>query len=123
MVHACPARARHRRNSNFEQAARARRTHLSRRAGKAGRNDEWRYKMKKLVLAAALATLVATPAFAQYQSTYAPRHAGADSLAGIRAQAQPSVRGDAVYVNGQYVGADPDPNVRLELRRDIPSNY
>jgi hypothetical protein len=78
--------------------------------------------MKKLVLAAALATLVATPAFAQYQSTYAPHHVSMDRLAGIRAQAQPSMRSDDVYVNGQYVGADPDPNVRLELRRDLPAN-
>jgi len=23
-----------------------------------------------------------------------------------------------MYVDGQYVGRDPDPNVRLELRRD-----
>ena len=74
--------------------------------------------MKKLVLAAALATLVATPAFAQYQSTYAPRHVGMDRLAGIRAQALPSVGRDTVFVDGQYAGADPDPNVRLQLRRD-----
>jgi hypothetical protein len=74
--------------------------------------------MKKLVLAAALATLVATPALAQYQYSTAPRHVGVDRLAGIRAQALPSMRGDDVYVNGQYAGADPDPNVRLELRRD-----
>jgi hypothetical protein len=25
---------------------------------------------------------------------------------------------DTVYESGQYVGRDPDPNVRLELRRD-----
>jgi hypothetical protein len=25
---------------------------------------------------------------------------------------------DTVYENGQYVGRDPDSNVRLELRRD-----
>jgi hypothetical protein len=74
--------------------------------------------MKKLILAAALATLVATPALAQYQYSAAPRHGVVDRLAGIRAQALPSMSGGEVYVNGQYVGADPDANVRLELRRD-----
>jgi len=78
--------------------------------------------MKKLVLAAALATLVATPALAQYQSGYGPHHAGVNRLAGIRAQAEPSANDTSVYVNGQYVGADPDANVRLQLRRDLPSN-
>jgi hypothetical protein len=80
--------------------------------------------MKKLVLAAAaLATLAGAPAFAQYQSTYAPHRVEMDRLAGVRAQALPSMSGDNVYVNGQYAGTDPDPNVRLELRRDLPSNY
>jgi hypothetical protein len=80
--------------------------------------------MKKLALAAAaLATLVAAPAFAQYQSTYAPRHVGMDRLAGVRAQALPSVGGNAVIVDGQYAGSDPDPNVRLQLQRDFPDNH
>ena len=79
--------------------------------------------MKKLVLAAALATLVATPALAQYQYSTAPRHVGMDRLAGIRAQAQPSVGSNTVIVDGQYAGADPDPNVRLQLQRDFPDNH
>lgn len=29
-------------------------------------------------------------------------------------------RSDQVFVDGNYVGQDPDPNVRLELRRDYP---
>ena len=79
--------------------------------------------MKKLVLAAALATLVATPALAQYQYSTAPRHVGMDRLAGIRAQAMPSVGSNTVIVDGQYAGADPDPNVRLQLQRDFPDNH
>jgi opacity protein-like surface antigen len=80
--------------------------------------------MKKLVLAAALATLVATPALAQYQYSAAPRHGGSiDRLAGIRAQALPSTGGDNVFVNGAYAGSDPDANVRLQLQRDYPDNH
>ena len=79
--------------------------------------------MKKLVLAAALATLVATPALAQSQYSTAPRHVGMDRLAGIRAQALPSVGSNTVIVDGQYAGADPDPNVRLQLQRDFPDNH
>ena len=78
--------------------------------------------MKKLVLAAALATLVAAPAFAQYPYSTASHH-GYDRYAGIRAQALPSSGGDAVIVNGQYAGSDPDANVRLQLQRDFPDNH
>ena len=39
-------------------------------------------------------------------------------LRGVRAEAISPADPDVVYENGQYVGRDPDPNVRLELRRD-----
>jgi len=73
--------------------------------------------MKKIVLGlgAALAMLAAAPSFAQ--TTYGSRHA-AQRMDNVRAQALPSMDSTAVYVGGQNVGADPDPNVRLELRRD-----
>jgi hypothetical protein len=53
--------------------------------------------MKTLIAFAALTVAIATPALAQQ-----------------------SHRGDpnAVYSGDQYLGSDPDPNVRLELRRD-----
>ena len=78
--------------------------------------------MKKLVLAAALATLVATPALAQYQYS-APRHVGMGRLADIRAQALPTAGSNTVIVDGQYAGADPDANVRLQLQRDFPDSH
>jgi len=37
---------------------------------------------------------------------------------GVRAESISPEDPDVVYENGQYVGRDPDPNVRLELRRD-----
>lgn len=101
--------------SNFEQAARRTRAHVT----VAGKNtipqlDEWRTTMKKLILGAALAVLAASPVLAQ--PSYS-RHA-VQRLDGIRAQAMPSLGNGAVYNDGQYLGADPDANVRLQLRRD-----
>jgi hypothetical protein len=36
----------------------------------------------------------------------------------VRAPSVSPYDADTVYESGQYVGRDPDPNVRLELRRD-----
>jgi hypothetical protein len=99
--------------------------------------------MKKLILGAALATLLAAPAFSQsYDPGYGtgnsmamppswhsetgitgsinPSQATLNRLSGIRAQAVPSATADSVFVNGQYVDADPDANIRFELQRDPP---
>ncbi len=99
--------------------------------------------MKKLILGAALASLLASPALAQ---SYNPNYGTGNSIAmpsfwhgqaditgstelsqaslnrlnGIRAQALPSAAADPVFVNDQYVGADPDANIRFQLHRDPP---
>jgi sarcosine oxidase gamma subunit len=62
--------------------------------------------VKKLVTALALATIVASPAFAK------SHHSG--SAAAAMAGPDPYT----VIVNGEVVGRDPDPNVRLSLMRD-----
>jgi len=116
--------------------------------------------MKKLILSATVAMLLASPAFAQSYSAsygtgnvidqpalehggpawqggsqagfqagfqggpeggpyaYEPPRATNHKLRGVRAEAISPADPDVVYENGQYVGRDPDPNVRLELRRD-----
>ena len=96
--------------------------------------------MKKLIMGAALATLLASPAFAQsYSADFGTGNVlnvpaaeaaggfGADTAGhayayaparGSRAQAMSPSDPDTVYNDGHYVGRDPDPNVRLELRRD-----
>jgi len=88
--------------------------------------------MKKLVIGAALAMLIASPVFAQSYDpdlgtgnvlnvpaagagTHAFAYAPTQRLNGIRAQAGAP---DTVYRDGHYIGQDPDPNVRLQLRRD-----
>lgn len=78
--------------------------------------------MRIFVVTAALAVVVASPALAQstrrapvqqYQSQYDQPYGRFEG----RPQAAPS--GNDVYEAGQYLGSDPDPNVRLELRRDF----
>ena len=58
--------------------------------------------MKTLIAFAALATVTATPALAQQALRNAP---------------------NAVYSGDQYLGADPDPNIRFELRREENWRY
>ncbi len=60
---------------------------------------------KRLVAAAVIATVIASPALAQG----APQHRQHSS--------NPAYD---VYVGGQYVGSDPDPNVRAQLQRRYP---
>ena len=70
--------------------------------------------MNKLILGAALAVMAASPVLAQ--GSYATHRA--TRFDDIRAQAMPAVNSGAVYVDGNYAGADPDPNVRLQLQKD-----
>jgi len=101
--------------------------------------------MKKILVSAAFAVMLASPAFAQAYSpgygtgnlvtspaiggsapvsfssagsAYASAPRTNERLRGVRAEALSANDPDTVYVNGQYVGRDPDPNVRLELRKD-----
>ena len=61
--------------------------------------------IKRLVVAAAIATVIASPALAQRAQK--PR------------QQSPNPAYD-VYVGGRYVGSDPDPNIRAQLQRRQP---
>jgi hypothetical protein len=68
-------------------------------------------RMKKLIVGTtlALATLTAAPAFAKTHHMAAPGSDGSYASA-----AGPNT----VIVEGQVVGADPDPNIRFQLERD-----
>ncbi len=87
--------------------------------------------MKKIMIGVGLAALLATPAFAQsYNSAYGtgntvPLQAASAANAGGGAfayapRALRSAGSDSVYVDGQYVGTDPDANIRTQLQRDPP---
>ena len=77
--------------------------------------------MKTLVIAAALP--LSWPRRLWHRPP-APRGAAADVSVAVRPDRRPhrvsraAAKGNTVYDNNQYLGADPDPNVRLDLRRD-----
>ena len=79
--------------------------------------------MKTFITAVALAAVIASPALAQsrraqpqqYQSQYDQTVGGTETPR--------STNGLSVYDNNHYLGADPDPNVRLDLRRDYEGSH
>lgn len=83
--------------------------------------------MKKLMIGLALTAAAVTPGFAAgYQYRAADTTVGGPTIAaGAGAYAYaPEVAmpaPGAVFVNGEYQGADPDPQVRLNLLRDPPT--
>jgi hypothetical protein len=70
--------------------------------------------MKTLIVALAAATTLAAPALA-HPGMHAQRGGGA--MRGVQAQAMAPTNIDTVYANGENLGGDPDPHVRLQLRR------
>jgi opacity protein-like surface antigen len=62
---------------------------------------------KSLVAAAVIATMIASPALAQRAQQQQQRTTSPNSASDV-------------YVNGQYVGSDPDPNIRAQLQRRQP---
>lgn len=74
--------------------------------------------MKTLVTAFALATLVASPAFAAKKHRAISPEAAAAQASVPYDQSYPTADIYMVIVNGRIVGRDPDPNVRLMLTRD-----
>jgi hypothetical protein len=94
---------------------------------------------KMLAAAAALATMIASPTLAQTvnQPPAGARQAPDESFGQARQPRTPSVTEDIqtdgrrrstnpandVYLGGRYLGSDPDPTVRLDLRRDIVTEY
>jgi hypothetical protein len=75
-----------------------------------------------LLASAVLAVLIASPAAAQTRYS-TPFRNGALSAYGQMAPGHFVGRDpDAVIVNGENIGQDPDPNVRLEMRKDPPGN-
>jgi len=81
-------------------------------------------RTKMLIATAAFATALASPALAQ---TATPRNQvqavpAPFEQSGPIGRAHSLRRSYDVYQNGQYVGSDPDPNIRLQLQREYESN-
>jgi hypothetical protein len=93
--------------------------------------------MTKIFVAAALAALIATPAYAQStkgEGNGALRSAASDSskanakkdktVTTYRQRVSPSGNPEwDVYVRDEYVGSDPDPRVRWTLRDEARRSY
>jgi len=81
--------------------------------------------MKVLIATVALAAVVATAALAQTADRRLPqRNLQSDQSNGQTIGRPHSVNpAYDVYEGGQYVGSDPDPNVRLQLRRDSEGRW
>jgi Ni/Co efflux regulator RcnB len=82
--------------------------------------------MKRLITSALAIALIAGPLAATSADAQTSRHQLKKSAAAARAQvpprapfAQAAPESNAVYEWGKYQGQDPDPNVRLMLRRDV----
>ena len=71
---------------------------------------------KAIAAAAVLATVLASPALAQRA---VPRAAHPSELGESYGQSRQHsvIPSFDVYQNGEYLGSDPDPNIRLQLRR------
>ncbi|MCC6775204.1 MAG: hypothetical protein IT537_00975 [Hyphomicrobiales bacterium] len=69
--------------------------------------------MKMLVTSVAVAAMLATPALAQTRRA----HPGVQPVR-PQVEVRPLTAPNAVYEGNQYLGSDPDPNVRLMLRLD-----
>jgi hypothetical protein len=80
---------------------------------------EGRFKMeagmKKLLIAAAALAFLASPLSAQSQGANTN---GSKPIANKEAPKGVNTKND-VYCNGQYVGSDPDPAIRLQLLKDF----
>jgi hypothetical protein len=62
---------------------------------------------RRLVAAAVIATVITSPALAQ-RAPQQPQHSSNPAY--------------DVYVNGQYAGSDPDPNIRAQLQMHYPGD-
>jgi len=81
--------------------------------------------MKVPIATVALVATLATPALAQSVDRRAPaqRNLQSDQFYGRVERPHSSNPAYDVYEGGQYVGSDPDPNVRQQLRRDYESRW
>jgi hypothetical protein len=87
--------------------------------------------MKMLVATLALATLLTSPALAQYGRWQGPYRAYSYPYRAFAQQTWPrayyrayaSRRYNVYNTSGRYIGWDPDPRVRDMLARDPPGRY
>jgi hypothetical protein len=73
------------------------------------------------VAAGLLAAVVASPALAQTTTPQRTEASPSDQGSRHSGRSQPTSSRYDVYQGGQYVGSDPDPNIRTQLPREHDS--
>lgn len=82
--------------------------------------------MKKILIALTLAAVATSPALAKKSQKQQQMADNPDYLYAYQAYAWvPTENGrkartESVWLNGEYLGADPDPFIRSQMRRDPP---
>jgi hypothetical protein len=78
-----------------------------------------------IISAIALAVVAVSPAEAakKHKRPHAGYHANAMTPGGTTAQYQSGVMAGPLYNGQDYLGDDPDPNIRAYLLRDLGSRY
>jgi hypothetical protein len=81
--------------------------------------------MKSLLIASAIVTMIATPSLAQEPYSHAPRYHTTTRAPIQRAPVRHSgAVGNQVYgTSGEFLGADPDPEVRTMIQADGDENH
>jgi opacity protein-like surface antigen len=83
--------------------------------------------MKKILIALTLAAVAASPALAQknqnkQQMADNPEAYAYQAYAWVPTENGSKAQTQEVWLNGEYLGADPDPFIRSQLLRDPPSH-
>jgi opacity protein-like surface antigen len=84
--------------------------------------------MKKILIALTLAAVAASPALAQknqkkqQQMADNPEAYAYQAYAWVPTDNGSKAKTEEVWLNGEYLGADPDPFIRSQLLRDPPSH-
>jgi hypothetical protein len=82
--------------------------------------------MKKILIALTLAAVAVSPALAQKSQKKQQMADNPEAYYAYQAYAWAptengtNARTDSVWLNGKYVGADPDPFIRAEMKRNSP---
>jgi len=88
------------------------------RAGDRLFDKETSMRTKIFVAAGLLVAVIASPALAQTTTPQRTEASASDQGSRHSGRSQPTSSRYDVYLGGQYVGSDPDPNIRAQLPRE-----
>jgi uncharacterized protein HemX len=80
------------------------------------------FKLSTVALGVVVGVALALPASAQQQTKEPKQKKQATQTQRVTA-AQRSEQGRGLYYQGQYLGDDPDPFIRLQIQRDLGARF